>query len=118
MAQADSLRRQCQLARRAGKPLVVHVRDAHAECATILEEEGVRAGQIHCFTGDEAAARRYLDLGFHLSISGIVTYQEQEDAGKVLNAAFLTYVASALTALLTLLYYLYRAGLLGGRSRD
>jgi Zn-dependent membrane protease YugP len=51
-------------------------------------------------------------------MSGIVTYQEQEDAGKVLNAAFLTYVASALTALLTLLYYLYRAGLLGGRSRD
>lgn len=51
-------------------------------------------------------------------MSGIVTYQEQEDAAKVLNAAFLTYVASALTALLTLLYYLYRSGLLGGRSRD
>lgn len=50
--------------------------------------------------------------------AGIVTYQEQEDAGRVLSAAFLTYLASALTALLTLLYYLYRAGLLGGRSRD
>ena len=50
--------------------------------------------------------------------SGIVTYREQEDASKVLNAAFLTYVASAMTALLTLLYYLYRSGLLGGRSRD
>jgi Zn-dependent membrane protease YugP len=59
-----------------------------------------------------ARARRLMVM------SGIVTYQEQEDAGKVLNAAFLTYVASALTALLTLLYYLYRAGLLGGRSRD
>lgn len=50
--------------------------------------------------------------------SGIVSYQEQEDAGRVLNAAFLTYLASALTALLTMLYDLYRAGLLGGRSRD
>lgn len=47
--------------------------------------------------------------------SGIVSYREQEDAARVLNAAFLTYVASAITALLTLLYYLYRLGLLGGR---
>jgi len=50
--------------------------------------------------------------------SGIVSFREQEDAGRVLNAAFLTYVASAITALLTLLYYLYRAGLLGGRRND
>lgn len=50
--------------------------------------------------------------------AGIVSYQEQEDAGRVLNAAFLTYVASAVTSLLTLLYYLYRAGLLGGRRDD
>jgi len=51
-------------------------------------------------------------------LSGIVTYREQEDAARVLNAAFLTYVASAVTALLTLLYYLFRAGLLGGRRND
>jgi Zn-dependent membrane protease YugP len=51
-------------------------------------------------------------------MSGIVTYQEQEDAARVLNAAFLTYVASAVTALLTLLYYLFRSGLLGGRKDD
>ncbi len=51
-------------------------------------------------------------------MSGIVTYQEQEDAARVLNAAFLTYVASAVTALLTLLYYLFRSGLLGGRRND
>ncbi|MBU0676806.1 MAG: zinc metallopeptidase [Verrucomicrobia bacterium] len=46
--------------------------------------------------------------------SGIVTQREQESAGQVLNAAFLTYLASAVTALLTLLYFLLRAGLLGG----
>ncbi len=50
--------------------------------------------------------------------SGIVSHDEQEDAAKVLNAAFLTYVASAVTALLTLLYYLMRSGLLGGRRND
>jgi Zn-dependent membrane protease YugP len=50
--------------------------------------------------------------------SGIVSYQEQEGAAKVLNAAFLTYVAGAVTAVLTLLYFLMRAGLLGGRRDD
>ena len=55
----------------------------------------------------------------HLMVmSGIVTYREQEDAARVLNAAFMTYVASAVTALLTLLYYLFRSGLLGGRRND
>jgi len=47
--------------------------------------------------------------------SGIVSAREQESAGKVLNAAFLTYIAAAVSALLTLLYYLIRSGLLGGR---
>lgn len=50
--------------------------------------------------------------------AGIVTAAEQPDAGKVLTAAFLTYVAAAVSSLLTLLYYLWRAGLLGGRRRD
>lgn len=76
--QAEAFRRQCQLAGQVGKPLVVHVRDAHQDCARILEEEGVRGGQIHCFTGDLSAARRYLDLGFHLSISGVITYKKTE----------------------------------------
>jgi uncharacterized protein len=50
--------------------------------------------------------------------SGIVSSAERHDAAKVLNAAFLTYVASAVSALLTLLYYLLRSGLLGGRRDD
>ena len=49
--------------------------------------------------------------------SGIVSPSESEDAGKVLDAAFLTYLAAAFSAVLTLLYYLYRAGLIGGGSR-
>ena len=76
--QARVFRRQCSLARSLGKPLVVHVRDAHEECAAILTEEGIRQGVIHCFTGDTDAARRYLDLGFHISLSGVVTYKKTE----------------------------------------
>ncbi len=49
---------------------------------------------------------------------GVVAPAEAASAAKVLNAAFLTYIAAAASALLTLLYYLLRSGLLGGRSRD
>jgi Zn-dependent membrane protease YugP len=50
--------------------------------------------------------------------TGIVSAEEQEDASKVLNAAFLTYLAGAVMALLQLLYYLMKFGLLGGRRND
>lgn len=50
--------------------------------------------------------------------AGIVSRAEASSAGEVLNAAFMTYVASAVSALLTLLYYLIRSGLLGGRNDD
>jgi hypothetical protein len=48
--------------------------------------------------------------------SGIVSPGQEEAAGKVLNAAFLTYVAAAVSSLLTLLYYLMRSGILGGND--
>jgi TatD DNase family protein len=76
--QMQVFRRQCALARALGKPLVVHVRDAHEECEAILREEGVSRGVIHCFTGDTAAARRYLELGLMISLSGVVTYKKTE----------------------------------------
>ncbi|MFP2963611.1 TatD family hydrolase [Myxococcus sp. 1LA] len=77
-AQAEVFRRQCALARQLGKPLVVHVRDAHDDCDGILGETGVSKGVIHCFTGDTDAARRYLDRGFLLSLSGVITYKKTE----------------------------------------
>lgn len=50
--------------------------------------------------------------------AGIVSPREAEDAGAVLNAAFMTYVAAAISAALTLLYYLWRSGIFGGRNND
>jgi hypothetical protein len=49
---------------------------------------------------------------------GVVSVGEADAAGRVLNAAFMTYVAAAVSALLTLLYYLWRAGVFGGRRND
>ncbi|RKG92557.1 TatD family hydrolase [Corallococcus terminator] len=76
--QATVFRRQCALAKRLGKPLVVHVRDAHEDCDAALAAEDVTHGVIHCFTGDTDAARRYLDRGFYLSLSGVITYKKTE----------------------------------------
>ncbi len=50
--------------------------------------------------------------------TGLITAEEESVVAKVLNAAALTYVAATLTSVLTLLYFLFRAGLLGGRSND
>ena len=80
-------RRQCALSVRVGKPLVVHVRDAHAECAGVLRSEKPTPGVIHCFTGDLPAARTYLDLGFDLSISGVVTYKKTEALAEAVRFA-------------------------------
>ena len=71
-------RRQCQLSLAVKKPLVLHIRDAHDEALAILREEGVRGGVVHCFTGDTANARGYLDLDFVISLSGILTYKKTE----------------------------------------
>lgn len=78
-AQLDAFARTSALARELRLPLVVHVRDAHADAAALLRAEPPDAGAvIHCFTGDADDARRYLDLGLLLSISGIVTFRNAD----------------------------------------
>ena len=78
--QEASFRRSLAIARAAGKPVVVHVREADEVCARVLREEGVppAGGVIHCFTGDAAAARSYLDLGLFISVAGVVTFKTAE----------------------------------------
>ena len=75
-AQARAFRAQLALARRLGKPVVVHCRDAHAETLAILAEArvGDTGGIMHCFSGDLDVARRCLDLGLLISLAGPVTY--------------------------------------------
>jgi TatD DNase family protein len=78
--QLDVFRRQVRLARAVGKPLIIHTREADAETAGLLEEEGAAevGGVIHCFTGGEELARRGLALGFYVSFSGIVAFPRAE----------------------------------------
>lgn len=71
---------QLELARELDLPVIIHDREAHAEIITILKEYGPfpAGGIIHCFSGDIAVAREFLDLGFHLSIPGVVTFKKAQ----------------------------------------
>jgi TatD DNase family protein len=79
-AQAVAFRRFIALAREVGKPVVCHIRDAHAEAREILAE--TRAAElgvvIHCFTGTPDDAEAYVAMGCHVSFSGIVTYKNAQ----------------------------------------
>ena len=71
---------QIELARRHDLALVIHTREAWADTFSILEREGVPPRTVfHCFTGGPDEARRGLDLGIHLSFSGIVTFPSATD---------------------------------------
>jgi len=75
--QRDVFARLIGLARELGKPIVVHTREAAKDTLDILDREGARevGGIIHCFSEDRPFASRALDLGFDVSISGIVTFK-------------------------------------------
>src|SRR5688572_33300847 len=74
--QQDVFRRQVALARERRLPLVIHTREAEADTFDILQGEHAAdvGGMFHCFTGDRGMAQRVLDLGFHISLAGIVTF--------------------------------------------
>jgi TatD DNase family protein len=74
--QQQVFREQIRLARQRRLPIVIHTRDAEADTFRILDEEsaGEVGGVFHCFTGDRDMARRALDIGFHISLAGIVTF--------------------------------------------
>ena len=75
--QQTVFRRQVALARELSLPVVIHTREADDDTVRILRDEGQAAvrGVFHCFTGDAGLARQALDLGFHVSFSGIVTFR-------------------------------------------
>jgi TatD DNase family protein len=75
--QRDRFREQIQLARELGLPVIIHTREAQEDTIRILKEERASevGGVFHCFSGDAWLAKDALDLGFYLSFSGILTFQ-------------------------------------------
>ena len=75
--QRERFRIHIRAARACGKPLVIHTRNASDDTIRIMKEEGAgeAGGVMHCFTETWEVARAALDLGFHISFSGIVTFK-------------------------------------------
>ena len=87
--QRDRFRTHIRAARRAGLPLVIHTRASSDDTLAILKEEGEQGGAgsaggvFHCFTETREVARAALDLGFYVSLSGIVTFKSARELQEV-----------------------------------
>jgi TatD DNase family protein len=78
--QQEMFKRMIGLANMAGKPIIIHDREAHGDTVSLLKEHlkpGL-GGTLHCFSGDRALARTVLDMGFHISIPGVVTFKKTD----------------------------------------
>jgi TatD DNase family protein len=78
--QRQRFRRHIRAARAVGKPLIVHTRAAKQDTLNILKQEhaGEVGGVLHCFTEDWDMARAAMDMNFHISFSGIVTFKNAQ----------------------------------------
>lgn len=83
--QRERFRTHIRAAKQCGKPLIIHTRAAAADTLRVLKEEGADAvgGVFHCFTETADVARAALDIGFHVSFSGIVTFKKAEELKEV-----------------------------------
>lgn len=80
--QQESFRHHIAAARQTGLPVIIHTRDAEEDTLAILEEEmkrGTFKGLIHCFTSSKHLADKCIELGFYISLSGILTFKKAMD---------------------------------------
>jgi len=76
--QRDVFVEQLKLAGKAGKPIVIHTREAWDDTLRVLREHWSGGGIMHCFSGGPADARQALDLGFYLSFGGVLTFPKAD----------------------------------------
>jgi TatD DNase family protein len=83
--QRERFRTHIRAARAAGKPLIIHTRNAADDTLAIMKEEGAEqaGGVMHCFTESWEVAEAAMNLGFHISLSGIVTFKSAKDLKEV-----------------------------------
>lgn len=84
--QIEAFREQLKIARDLNLPVEIHTRDAEEDTIAILKEfKGQVTGVIHCFTGTEWLAKEALDLGYNISISGVVTFKNAESLRNIVK---------------------------------
>lgn len=86
-AQADVFAQQAEIAKRLGKPIVIHTRDAWADTVKIVRQHAPGQGIFHCFSGGEAEALEALGLGYHLSFGGVVTFPKADGVRRAAQTA-------------------------------
>lgn len=87
MLQQEQFSAQIDVAKKVNKPLIIHTRSAREDTMNMLEQGGAEqcGGVLHCFTEDYAMAKRALDIGFYISISGIITFRNAEELRDVVR---------------------------------
>ena len=75
--QQEAFAAQLDAARQADKPVILHIREAHGDALAMLRERrgSLPRGVVHCYSGSWESAQEYLDLGFHISFTGSVTFK-------------------------------------------
>jgi TatD DNase family protein len=79
--------RQLELAGELKLPAIIHDRDAHDQTLAMVKSSGIRSGVFHCFSGDWAMARQCIDLGFYISVPGVVTFEKSKVLQEVVKQA-------------------------------
>jgi TatD DNase family protein len=85
-AQRDVFVQQAEIAKRLRKPIVIHTRDAWEETVRIVREHAPRQGVFHCFSGGETEAEVAVQLGYHLSFGGVVTFPKADGVRRAAQA--------------------------------
>ncbi|MCL2918702.1 TatD family hydrolase [Shewanella litorisediminis] len=85
--QLQCFEQQIALAREVNKPLIVHTRDAREDTIRLLKQGGADTvgGVLHCFTENWEMAKAAMDLGFYISVSGIVTFKNASELREVIR---------------------------------
>lgn len=83
--QQQLFEKQLDLAERLGKPVTLHVRDAYAEVYNTVKTRKLARTVVHCFSGDSEWAKKFLDLGYWLSFTCIITYPKTERLAEVVK---------------------------------
>ena len=81
--QRDRFRRHIRASNESEKPLIIHMRDSKEDIIDILQKENALSGVMHCFAEDWETAKAALDLGFYISFSGILTFNNANDLREI-----------------------------------
>ena len=73
-------RRQLQLAKELEMPVVIHDRESGGDCIAILKEMEITNGVMHCYSGSAETAKELLNMGFHISFTGVLTFKNAKKA--------------------------------------